>query len=251
MESRINEICAKSEGYPSPVGEELRARNVAHDLRNVLAVISAGINILERTPAPSAGSLQIFKGVRDAVSHGNSLVNEILGSPTTPVERSEKIGPCAFLSNLNALIAGALPNGIEWELLCKEPVWPVEVDPTSLKSTLLNLVVNAADAMPQGGVISISAKNADSGEAEQKGFSGNFVKLEVRDNGVGIPADLLEQVLEPCFTTKSATGGTGLGLTQVQRFVAESKGHFAVETLEGTGTSMVIYLPAANCARLV
>lgn len=162
--------------------------------------------------------------------------------------RRERIGPCTFLSTLDALIAGALPSGIEFELECEGPVWPVEVDPTSLKSTVLNLVVNAAEAMPEGGMIRITAKNTESDESAHHGLSGNFVKLEVRDDGQGIPAELLKHVLEPCFTTKSATGGTGLGLTQVQRFVAESNGHFAVETQEGTGTTMIIYLPALDVA---
>jgi len=248
MEPGINDLIARPDACAPPMVDALRARSVAHDLRNVLAIFSAGISLLERSHGPTARSLRIFDGLRDAVSHGNSLVSEILGSPRTAMDRREKIGPCTFLSNLEALIAGALPSGIECELECGSSVWPVEVDPTSLKSTVLNLVVNAAEAMPEGGVIRITAKNTESDESVHHGLSGNFVKLEVRDDGEGIPAELLKHVLEPCFTTKSETGGTGLGLTQVQRFVAESNGHFAVETHEGTGTTMIIYLPAADVA---
>jgi two-component system NtrC family sensor kinase len=135
------------------------------------------------------------------------------------------------------------------EIKTSAPAYPrrIRIDPTELELALLNLGVNARDAMPDGGALSVAVRNVTlAGELETDGLRGEFVSIEVGDTGNGIPADILPRVFEPFFTTKDAGKGTGLGLSQVYGFAKQSGGTATVRSKPGTGTTVTLYLPATD-----
>jgi CheY-like chemotaxis protein len=141
----------------------------------------------------------------------------------------------------------SLGEAVELQLDLPDSVWPVEVDPGELELALLNLTVNARDAMPNGGTVVVSARNAvlSPGEGETD-LAGEFVALTVLDSGVGIPPDILPRVFEPFFTTKDVSRGTGLGLSQVYGFVEQSGGRCTVKSDLGAGAAFTLHLPRSQ-----
>src|SRR5208282_4404058 len=125
-----------------------------------------------------------------------------------------------------------------------DDLWPVEVDPAELEFAILNLCVDARDAMPSGGVITIKAKNQP--QVRQPDLSGNFVALSVVDPGVGMPAEVLAHVFEPFYTTKEIGKGSGLGLPQVYGFAEQSGGSVRIESEVGRGTTVILSLPRTD-----
>src|SRR6185437_9995325 len=132
-------------------------------------------------------------------------------------------------------------------LLLGETVWPVQADPSELELALVNLALNARDAMPQGGTIAVLAENVELRRGDRGvELTGPFVALTVSDNGIGIPEDLLAKVFDPFFTTKPVDKGTGLGLSQVYGFVHQSGGSMSIESKVGQGTRVTLFLPRAD-----
>jgi two-component system, NtrC family, sensor kinase len=213
---------------------------VAHDFRNLLQVLKGHLGIAKARASEDR--------VRRAISTCESAV-----------ERSEKLiqhllafarrQPLEFeIVDLNERVSAMLEtlqqvgSNIRIKLELSDDLWPVEADGTQLELALINLVANARDAMPDGGVVEITAANRTLvlGEAEQEG---DFVALSVKDHGVGIGADLVRRVWEPFFTTKGAGKGTGLGLATVYGFAKQSRGFATVQSELGQGTVVTIYLP--------
>jgi CheY-like chemotaxis protein len=152
------------------------------------------------------------------------------------------------LRGLRELLSASLPASVQLVVDVPKKLWPVEADVSELELALLNLTVNARDAMPNGGSLSLTAENVTLTPGDGFDLAGDFVALKVSDTGVGIPADILPRVFDPFFTTKEVSKGTGLGLSQVYGFAQQSGGRIAVASELGQGTAFTLYLPRANAA---
>ncbi|WP_084253671.1 response regulator [Sphingomonas pituitosa] len=223
---------------------------IAHDFNNLLAAMLGGLSMIERRVALDEGQRKVIYMTRHAAEQGAELVKHLLA-----FSRRQKLAPAtielsALSTTVTELLAHTLGGLVElvWEI---EPgVSAVYADSAQLELALMNLIINARDAMPDGGVITVSAENAEVAGADDTTLApGRYVILSVRDTGCGIPPHQLDQVLEPFFTTKPVGKGTGLGLSMVYGFVKQSGGIVRVQSEVGLGTRVQLWMPEA-CARL-
>jgi signal transduction histidine kinase len=221
---------------------------IAHDFNNLLQVIIGNLDTLQRHVPTDAGRLQraatnAMNGARRAAALTQRLLAFSRRQPLDP----KAINVNALVKSLSELIHRTLGETIAIETVLGAGVWPVEADQNELEASLLNLAVNARDAMPDGGRLTIETGNAhvDSAYAAAKAevAPGQYVVLSVSDTGAGMDAATLGQVFEPFFTTKPVGKGTGLGLSQVYGFVKQSGGHVSIYSETGQGTTVKIYLP--------
>ena len=216
---------------------------VAHDFNNLLMVASSGMELLERTTDPVRRD-RLKDGIRQAIERGAKLTQQLLTfarrSPLSPevVDVGQRIG------ELQDLLERSLREDIKVEFEFADGLWPIEVDPSQFDVAILNIAINARDAMPEGGRIRIGAHNYPAGGEMQR----DMVRLSVRDTGAGIEPELLEKVFEPFFTTKSVGTGTGLGLSQVYGFVRSSGGDVKIESAVGRGTIVHLMFPRSSQA---
>ncbi|MES1994685.1 ATP-binding protein [Sphingomonas sp. 3F27F9] len=218
---------------------------VAHDFNNLLMVVSGGLDMLGRAPDPERRE-RIVSGMRQAVTRGASLTRQLLAFSRRMSLAPEAIDLRARFDDMRILMTGALREDIALEVELAEDLWPVMADQTQLELAILNTVVNARDAMPQGGTVTIFAGNARLDGRGESRLTGDFVRIEVRDTGTGIAPDVLDRIFDPFFTTKEVGSGTGLGLSQVYGFAKQSGGHVKVRSRVGEGTRIILHLPRAN-----
>jgi signal transduction histidine kinase/CheY-like chemotaxis protein len=218
---------------------------VAHDFNNILMVASSGLDLLERTSDPERREM-IRSGVRQAVERGASLTRQLLTFSRRSALRPEVVDLADRIEGMRVLLERSLREDIAVTLRFQPGLWPVEVDASQLEVALLNIAVNARDAMPGGGVLTIAAANRP-GVAEGE-LSGDFVELSVTDTGQGIGPETLAHVFEPFFTTKEVGKGTGLGLSQVYGFARGSGGDVRIESVVGRGSCVSILLPRSRAA---
>ncbi|MBI2262434.1 MAG: response regulator [Caulobacterales bacterium] len=210
---------------------------IAHDFNNLLMVASSGIELLDRTDDPERRRT-LSAGVKQAVERGAALTRQLLAFARRSPLRAEVLDLRRHIEGLRFLLERSLREDIEVVLDLPADLWRIEADRGELELALLNLAVNARDAMPRGGRLTVSGANAP-GEGEV----GDRVCLEVADTGVGMPAAVASRVFEPFFTTKEVGRGTGLGLSQVYGFVRSSGGDVSVDSREGEGTTFTLCLP--------
>jgi PAS domain S-box-containing protein len=220
---------------------------IAHDFNNLLMVIAGGLSILERNPAPERRS-KIQDGMRQAAARGAALTRQLLA-----FSRQKELVPKTIIiprhvDSMRELLDGSLGGDIDVATQFTPDIWPVQVDEGEFEIALLNLCVNARDAMPKGGTITIAAENCPHFTSLQ--LSGDYVALSVADTGEGMDADTVSRCLEPFFTTKDIGKGSGLGLAQVYGFVQGSLGTIHIESELGRGTKVTLYLPRATAAVL-
>jgi signal transduction histidine kinase/CheY-like chemotaxis protein len=216
---------------------------VAHDFNNLLAVFAGGLQLLERT-AGQPPNPRVFDSMRRAVVRGTGLTRHLLAfSRRTPVN-PESIDVNAHLKGMRDLLDGSLGGHIEVQMNLAPDPWPVEVDAGEMELAILNLCLNARDAMAAGGVIRIDAGNVQ-GEAEE-GRPAEFVRITVADTGHGMPPEVQARVFEPFFTTKDISKGSGLGLPQVYGFAQQSGGRVSIASEVGGGTVVTILLPRSR-----
>jgi signal transduction histidine kinase len=213
---------------------------VAHDFNNLLAVMSGGVHLLERQTDP-AQRARIVAGMRHAVKRGAALTRHLLSFSRQRPLNPEAVDLRKQIEGMREILARSLRGDIEIDMRFDDGLWPIEVDAGELELALINLCVNARDAIPDKGTIRIAAHN-------RPGFSlgeltGDFVALAVSDTGAGIPADMLSRVFDPFFTTKEVGKGSGLGLAQVYGFVKQSGGHVDIQSETAKGTSVRLFLP--------
>jgi CheY-like chemotaxis protein len=155
--------------------------------------------------------------------------------------------PADTVTGIRDVLSGSLHVNIVLAIDVAPTIWPVRVDKSEIELALVNLVLNARDAMPEGGRLSISAENVNLAATDaREGLTGEFVALRVADTGCGIPDDIVAKVFEPFFTTKAAEKGTGLGLSQVYGFARRSGGTVAIASAVGRGTTVSLYLPRSH-----
>ncbi len=217
---------------------------VAHDFNNLLQVVLSGLTLMERVQDP-ARRRQLAESVRRAAQRGGELTKRLLTIARRQSLRPEPIHLATWLADgAGDLVARTLRGDIRTETLVPKALPPVEADPAELELALLNLAVNSRDAMPQGGTLTVSAELAElDGLTDPDGLSGAFVRLSVRDTGMGMTPEILERVFEPFFTTKEVGKGTGLGLAQVYGFARQSGGGVRLQSTPGAGTTVSLMLP--------
>jgi two-component system NtrC family sensor kinase len=181
------------------------------------------------------------------VKRGQILTSQLLSFARRQTLETTVVDLVDLLPNMSEMLRRSLRGNIEIKASAPESPCRIRIDRTELELALLNLGVNARDAMPDGGVLAVSVKNvALAGEIETDALRGNFVLIEVNDTGVGIPPDILSRVFEPFFTTKDAGKGTGLGLSQAYGFAKQSGGVATIRSKRGHGTTVSLYLPATD-----
>ena len=218
---------------------------IAHDFNNLLAAVIGGLSLIERRADLGEEEQRILGMTRRAAEQGSELVRRLLA-----FARRQKLEPHPInlvslqeaVSDLLTHTMGGLVN-IEWQV--GKEVWDAFADQGQLELALVNLIINARDAMPDGGTVTIAAENRHVGADELTGLSGDFVRLAVTDDGTGISRGDLEKVMEPFFTTKDVGKGSGLGLSMVYGFAKQSNGAFRIESELGQGTTAELWLPRA------
>ena len=228
------------------------AAGIAHDFNNALAPITMAGPLLRQQLRDPSG-LRMLDIVEQSSARGAALVRQMLSFARGTSEGRQLIQLRHVLREVAELSLSSFPKSIRIEANLPNDLWPIQADPTQMNQVFLNLCVNARDAMPEGGEITISAENRvlDVATASkiQGGRAGDFLVVEVRDNGTGIPSQVLERIFDPFFTTKGEGKGTGLGLSTVRAIVSNHDGfmvvHTSTEKDRGHGTVFTIYLPAA------
>jgi PAS domain S-box-containing protein len=223
---------------------------VAHDFNNILTVITGTIGILEDAVAGDPQLAAIARLIDEAAERGANLTKHLLAfarkQPLQPLE----VDVNSLVLEAAKLLQPTLGEHIEITPLLAEDAWTALADPSQLTTAVLNLALNARDAMPNGGKLTLETSNVYLDEnyasMQDEVAAGNYVMIAVSDTGSGIPAALLERVFDPFFTTKEVGKGTGLGLSMVFGFVKQSGGHIKLYSEEGHGTSVKIYLPRAT-----
>ncbi|WP_422003156.1 response regulator [Reyranella sp.] len=221
---------------------------VAHDFNNLLMIVSGSAERLRRLLAadgrlaarPIGRSLD---AIDTAVKRGTDLTRQLLSFARRQAHDATVIDLRERLPAVHGMLQSSLRGDIEVQIVVASDVWPVLVDDSELELALLNLAVNARDAMSAGGRLVIAARNVVLPAGDPLGMAGEFVSVSVSDTGSGIPHDLLGRVFEPFFTTKDVGKGTGLGLSQVYGFARQSGGSATVDSVVGRGTTVTLYLP--------
>jgi signal transduction histidine kinase/DNA-binding response OmpR family regulator len=222
---------------------------IAHDFNNILTVITGTIEILAAAVDDRPQYAAIAKMIDQAADRGAELTRHLLAFARKQPLRPRETDVNALIVETAKLLRPTLGEIVEIESKLEADAWPALVDPNQLTSALLNLAVNARDAMTNGGRLTLESGNIflDESYAKSQGEvrPGHYVMIAVSDNGSGIPAAIRDKVFEPFFTTKGTGKGTGLGLSMVYGFVKQSDGHIKIYSEEGYGTTVKIYLPRA------
>ncbi len=223
------------------------AGGVAHDLNNVLTPIILSIELLA-TKLTSEEDQRLIEKTKASATHGAALVQQLLAFARGADAKRTRIAPATALADLGPLVRQALPAGIELDQQPDELSWPIQADATQFKQVMINLCINARDAMPHGGRIRISTRNLlvePALAAVNPGTRpGPHVRISVEDNGTGIPPAIIEKIFDPFFTTKAAGKGTGLGLSMVAGILKSHGGFVQVESEPGRGATFHLFFPA-------
>ncbi len=221
---------------------------VAHDFNNLLTVIIGGLDTIRRNPNGDPSRIQraadmALHGAQRAASLTARLLAFARRQPLNPVPLDVNV----LVRDLTDLLHRTLGETIELEGVLSPRAWTIEADPNQLESALLNLAVNARDAMPDGGKLTIEIANADLDErytqTDAEVIPGQYLSIAVSDSGQGMDKQTLARVFEPFFTTKEVGKGTGLGLSMVYGFVKQSRGHVTIYSEVGLGTTVKLYFP--------
>ena len=222
------------------------AGGIAHDFNNLLTVVLGNVELV-RGHVTEKPATTMIDAIERASERGARLVRQLLAFTRRQALRPETLDVGAHAKNLAEFISGSLGGNIKLMLALPDDLWPVECDVGEYELALINLCVNARDAMPGGGLLRVEGRNLPPGAAPA-GLGGEFVAITVSDTGTGIAPEILARVFEPLFTTKEIGKGSGLGLAQVQSFALQSGGHAAIESELGRGTAVTLYLPRAKAA---
>jgi len=225
---------------------------IAHDFNNMIQVVQGGLTMLERRieQGRMEDVAKYIAAMRQASESAARMTNRLLAFSRRQALQPISVEPDKLVSDMEELIRRTLGPSIDLEMRLRDGRWAALCDANQLESALLNLAINARDAMPEGGALTIATadrtltafETADPNEAR----AGDYVEFEVTDTGAGMDAHTLARVFEPYFTTKPTGQGTGLGLSQVHGFVKQSGGFIRIESRPGLGTSVRLFLPACE-----
>ena len=228
---------------------------IAHDFNNMLTVITGTIDILGEAVADNPQLAAITKLISGAADRGAELTRHLLAFARKQPLQPRATDINALVIETTKLMRPTLGEHIELATALERDAWSALVDPSQLTSAILNLAINARDAMPDGGKLTLETRNIvlDQNHAYASGQieAGSYMLIAVSDTGTGIPDAIREKIFDPFFSTKEVGKGTGLGLSMVYGFVKQSGGHIQVYSEVGHGTTFKIYLPRAEAAQLV
>ncbi|MFT5488500.1 MAG: PAS domain S-box-containing protein [Paracoccaceae bacterium] len=223
---------------------------IAHDFNNLLAILTMDLEMLSDLTEDDAESAELVTEALDVTRTGADLTQRLLA-----FSRRQTLVPTAtnineMVLSITGLLRRTLGAGIRIDTSGPQNLWPVMIDRGQLENTLINLAINARDAMPDGGKLAITCENLTLEEADEPAFdqmpAGEYVRLTFTDTGVGMPAEVVQRAFEPFFTTKEGRHGTGLGLSMVYGFVKQSGGNVTIYSAEGSGTTINLCFPRAD-----
>jgi signal transduction histidine kinase len=223
------------------------AGGLAHDFNNLLSLIRSAAGMVRRRPDDPKRDF-LLDSIVEATERGARLTRQLLTFAGRRDWQPEIVDLGPSLREILELLRASVRGGLAWQLELVDGLWPVEVDASELEHALVNLAVNARDAMPEGGTVRLTARNVSlplAGE-HPPGLQGDHVRLALTDSGAGMTPDVVERAFEPFFTTKAPGKGTGLGLSQVYGFARQAGGAATIESRPGAGTTVALYLPRAR-----
>ena len=220
---------------------------IAHDFNNLLAAMLGGIGLIERRLPLTEDHRKIITMTRHAAEQGAELISRLLAFARRQQLEPASIDIGTFAQTMRELLSHTLGGLVQLNWVDAADLWPAYADASQLELALMNLIINARDAMPEGGVIEVASENRSVEGSGTLGLSlGDYVVVTVADEGTGIAADMIDRVLEPFFTTKEVGKGTGLGLSMAYGFAKQSGGALHIESEVGRGTRIEIWLPRAD-----
>jgi two-component system cell cycle sensor histidine kinase/response regulator CckA len=223
------------------------AGGIAHDFNNVLSAIMMATDFLLNAHKPSDPSFQDIMQIKQNANRAASLVRQLLAFSRRQTLRPQVLDLGEALSDLSMLMRRLIGERVTLDVVHGRDLWPVKADLSQFEQVIVNLAVNARDAMPDGGKLSLRTANVSAAESERlalKGMPrGEYVRVDVADTGTGIPPDIIDRIFEPFFSTKEVNKGTGLGLSTVYGIVKQTGGFIYPESEVGRGTTFHIFLP--------
>ncbi|WP_296819503.1 PAS domain S-box protein [Brevundimonas sp.] len=254
LEARVAEALAEKDRAEAALMHAQRMEavgrltgGVAHDFNNLLTVVIGALDMVSRATDDPARRERLIDAALAAARRGERLTHQLLAFSRRQALRPQVSDLNALIGEGEPLLQRAVGEAVALDLSLEPGALAVNIDPAHFEAALINLIVNARDATPDGGRIEVSTRTVrlDQGEKEGAG-EGDYVLVQVRDTGVGMPPEVQERVFEPFFTTKAVGKGTGLGLSQVYGFVRQSGGVVEVDSVVGKGTTVSLYLPTAS-----
>ncbi|HUA50892.1 MAG TPA: MASE4 domain-containing protein [Candidatus Sulfotelmatobacter sp.] len=225
---------------------------VAHDFNNLLGIVVGNLDLLHEQLPQQAEHAELLDEALSAALRGAEVTRQLLAFSRRQPLQPKLVEPNEIVRGMTKLLARAIGEHIRVRLDLPEDAWPVLIDPAQLESALLNLAVNARDAMPNGGTLTIETANfafdAEEAHAHVEQEAGEYVMIAVSDTGTGMSPEIIARVFEPFFSTKGVGKGTGLGLSMVYGFVKQSGGNAKIYSEPGVGTTIRLYLPRAVVA---
>ena len=223
------------------------AGGIAHDFNNVLSAIMMANDFLLNAHKPTDPSFQDIMQIKQNATRAATLVRQLLAFSRRQTLRPQVLDLGDALSDLTMLLRRLIGEKVKLDLVHGRDLWPVKVDVSQFEQVIVNLAVNARDAMPDGGKLTVRTANVTTEESGQLAYKGmpaaDYVRIDVADTGTGIPADIVDKIFEPFFSTKEVGKGTGLGLSTVYGIVKQTGGFIYVDSEADKGTSFHIFLP--------
>ena len=223
------------------------AGGIAHDFNNVLSAIMMANDFLLNAHKPTDPSFQDIMQIKQNATRAATLVRQLLAFSRRQTLRPQVLALGDALSDLTMLLRRLIGEKVKLDLVHGRDLWPVKVDVSQFEQVIVNLAVNARDAMPDGGKLTVKTANISAEEVAPMSYKGmpaaDYVRIDISDTGTGIPADIVDKIFEPFFSTKEVGKGTGLGLSTVYGIVKQTGGFVYVDSEAGKGTSFRIFLP--------
>jgi len=256
LEQRVTEAVAEREKVEALLRQSQKMEalgqltgGVAHDFNNLLQVISGNLQLLAKDIAGNERAEARVQNALVGVSRGSKLAAQLLAFGRRQPLEPKVVNVGRFIKGMDDMLRRALGEEIEVETVVSGGLWNTQIDPGQIENAILNLAINARDAMNGRGRLTIEAGNAlldDRYALQHDVAAGQYVMLAITDTGCGIPPDIMERVFDPFFSTKPEGKGTGLGLSMVYGFVKQSGGHIKIYSEVGQGTTVKIYLPRVH-----
>ena len=220
---------------------------IAHDFNNLLTAVLGNLELATRR-ASDEKIQRYLQGATQAAKRGAKLTGQLLAFSRTQRLTTESVDLNAVVTAMGDLLFTTIGATVRIETILQKDLWPAVADPSQMESVILNLAVNARDAMPDGGRLTISTENVEDGDPRKpyELGAGDYVALSVEDTGIGMTDEVVAKAFEPFFTTKPVGSGTGLGLSQVYGIVKQTGGTVSISTKVGHGTIMTAYLPRST-----
>jgi signal transduction histidine kinase/DNA-binding response OmpR family regulator len=246
---KLRDEAALRQGQKMEVTGQLTG-GMAHDFNNILQVIRANLDLLKAEVGGDGAMLARVQSATAATDRGARLTQQLLAFARRQPLEPQPTNVARLVGDLADLLRHSLGERIAVELEMADDPWNARIDPGQLENAILNLAINARDAMPEGGTVRVEVSNATLDRRyaalHPDVTPGPYVLVDVRDTGVGMPPEVVGQAFDPFFTTKAEGKGTGLGLSMVYGFVRQSNGHIRIDSAIGQGTSVKLYLPRTD-----